>query len=85
MHFFYGFYVLCDDKISRDGICVDLNYELHFLTRGLGLVYRQNSIEFLINFQELVNLEIMSLGWVWIPVFQTDYDIVMSYEFLTEF
>ena len=38
--FFYGFYVLYDDRISRDGICVDLNYELRFLTRGLGLVYR---------------------------------------------
>ena len=35
-----------------------------FLIGGLGLKYRRNSVEFLIDFQELENLEIMSLGWI---------------------
>ena len=35
-----------------------------FLTGGLDLVYKQNSVEFLIHFRELENLEIMSLDWV---------------------
>ena len=38
-------------------------YELCFLTRGLGPVYKRNSVEFLIDFKELKSLEIMSLGW----------------------
>ena len=45
-------------------ICIDINYELCFLTRGLGLVYKRNSTEFSIDFQKLKNLEIVPLGWV---------------------
>ena len=32
--------------------------------KGLDPVYRRNSVEFLIDFRKLENLEIMSLGWV---------------------
>ena len=46
------------------GFVVVENYKLYFLARGLNLVYRQNSVQFSIDFWELENLEIMSLGWV---------------------
>ena len=39
-------------------------YNLGFLARGLDPVYKRNSGEFLVDFLELVSLEIMSLGWV---------------------
>ena len=39
-------------------------FELYFLVRGLDSVYKWNSVEFLIDFQELENLEIMFVGWV---------------------
>ena len=45
-----------DDWISRDGIygyCVELVYKLCLLTRGLGLVYKQNSFEFSIDLRVL--------------------------------
>ena len=35
-----------------------------YLIGGLDPVYKRNSAEFLIDFQELENLEIMSLGWI---------------------
>ena len=51
------FYVIImigiDDWISCDGIygyCVELDYKLYFLTGGLGLVYRWNSVKFSIDF-----------------------------------
>ena len=47
-----------DAWISRIGICVDLIYKMYFLTRGLRLVYRRNSIKFLV---DLWVLEILSI------------------------
>ena len=38
-----------------------INY--YFLTGGLGPKYKWNSVEFLIDFRKLENLEIISLGW----------------------
>ena len=56
---------------------------MYFLIRGLDPVYKWNSIEFSIDFRELKNLGIMSLGWVF--VFQTGYHIIMLCEFLVGF
>ena len=50
--------------ISFLGICGYRFINCYFLAGGLDFVYRQNSIEFLVDFWELENLEIMSLGWV---------------------
>ena len=46
------------------GICGLLVYKLCFLTEGLGHIYKRNSIEFLVDFWKLENLEIVPLGWV---------------------
>ena len=52
--------------------CLDISYhdlwiicyELCFLTRGLDTIYKRNSVEFLVDFWKLENLEIMPIGWV---------------------
>ena len=57
------------------------------MERGLGLVYKRNSVEFLVDFRELGyfrNLLSNRLG-VRIPVFQMGYDILMPCGFLTGF
>ena len=41
----------------------------YFLAGGLDPIYRRNSVEFSIHFQELENLKIMSLGWALGPHF----------------
>ena len=38
--------------------------ELYFLAGGLDPIFKRSSIEFLVDFWKLENLEIMSLGWV---------------------
>ena len=80
------FYVLCDDWISGDGICVDLNYEVCFLTKGLGPVCIQNFVEFSIDFRELDYFRnICLIGQVRILIFQMDCDIMMPCGFLVRF
>ena len=52
--------------------CLDISYrdlwiicyELCLLTGGLDPIYKRNSVEFSINFQEIENLKIVSLGYV---------------------
>ena len=55
------------------------------LTRGLGLVTKRNFVEFLVDFQELENLETMSIGRVLGSCFQMGYGTAMPYEFLAGF
>ena len=56
------------------------------LVEGLGLVFKRNSAEFSIDFQELEFLEIMRLiGWVGVLIFQMDCDIMMPCRFLAGF
>ena len=75
-----------DNWISHDGICgycVELDYKLRFMTRGLGHIYKRNSVEFLVNFRVLEYFRIVyPLDRVGILIFQTGCDIRMPYEFL---
>ena len=50
---------------------------------GLDPIFKENFIEFSIDFREIENLGIRPLGGF--PVFQTGYDIVMPCGFLAEF
>ena len=56
-----------------------------FLTWDLGSKYRQDSTEFLVNFQKLEILESVFYRLSCDFRFQTGYDIVMPYKFLDEF
>ena len=65
-------------------LCCFINY--CFLIRGLDSKNRRNSIEFSVDFLELkISRNHMSIRWVGIPIFQTDYDIVKPCEFLVGF
>ena len=65
-------------------LCYFINY--YFLTKGLGLKHRQNSVEFLVNFQKLkISKNHMSIRWIGIFVFQMGYYIIMSFGFLVGF
>ena len=40
-----------------EGFVIDLVYKLSFFDKGFWLIYKQNSVEFLIDFLELVYFE----------------------------
>ena len=59
---------------------------IFFLAGGLGMKYRQNFTEFLLNFRELrIFQKSCRIDRVGILVFQTFYDIVMPCGFLARF
>ena len=59
----------------------------YFLAGGLGLIYRRNFVEFLVDFQELDYFKnlMSNRSGVRILVFQTGCGIIMSCGFLVEF
>ena len=56
-----------------------------YLLGGLEPVYKWKFTKFLVDFQELESLEIMSLDWILGFRFSKGYDIVMPYGFLAGF
>ena len=69
--------------ISLIGICRLFDINCIFLIRGLDQIFKENFIEFSIDFQDIENLGIRPLGGF--PVLQMGYNTMIPCGFLTGF